>query len=70
MHAAISASKSLTIAISSDKGLCGGLNSNISKYTRTLLRMNESTSECWSMHTSSMFMHARLMGCHALNACS
>jgi len=44
-HPAISAPKSVTVAITSDRGLCGGLNSNISKYTRALLRMNETGAD-------------------------
>lgn len=38
----ITAPKSVTVAITSDRGLCGGLNSNISKYTRALLAINQS----------------------------
>jgi len=31
--------RALTVAVTSDRGLCGGLNSNITKYTKTLLKM-------------------------------
>jgi F-type H+-transporting ATPase subunit gamma len=44
-HPAIQASKSVTVAVTSDRGLCGGLNSNISKYTRSLLRINAIAEE-------------------------
>lgn len=37
--AAVEVNKDLTLAITSDKGLCGGLNSNITKYTRTILKL-------------------------------
>jgi F-type H+-transporting ATPase subunit gamma len=40
-YTAIAANKTVTVAITSDRGLCGGLNSNITKYTRALLRMND-----------------------------
>lgn len=38
---AAAAEKSLTVPISTDKGLCGGLNSTISKYTRSIVNMNK-----------------------------
>ncbi|KAL6755332.1 F1F0 ATP synthase, subunit G, mitochondrial [Haematococcus lacustris] len=41
----IVAPKSVTLAITSDKGLCGGLNSNITKNTRALLRLMETGGE-------------------------
>ncbi len=44
-RAGIVAPKSVTVAITSDRGLCGGLNSNITKYTRALLRLTEPSSE-------------------------
>jgi hypothetical protein len=37
--------KTVTVAVTSDKGLCGGLNSNITKYTRTLLKLYQG-EEC------------------------
>lgn len=43
--AAASANKDVYLAVTSDKGLCGGLNSSIAKYTRTLLRMNAGTGD-------------------------
>lgn len=36
---AIDPKTSVTVAVTSDRGLCGGLNSNISKYTRNLWKM-------------------------------
>lgn len=36
---AINVQKNVTVAVTSDRGLCGGLNSNIAKYTRTILKM-------------------------------
>ncbi|KAG2483139.1 hypothetical protein HYH03_017985 [Edaphochlamys debaryana] len=33
------------LAVTSDRGLCGGLNSNITKYTRQVLRMDPATTE-------------------------
>lgn len=37
--------KTTTVAVTSDRGLCGGLNSNITKYTRTLMKLY--TGENW-----------------------
>ncbi len=31
----------MAVAISSDKGLCGGINSTVSKYTRAVLKTTE-----------------------------
>ena len=31
----------VAVAISSDKGLCGGINSTVSKYTRAVLKTTE-----------------------------
>jgi hypothetical protein len=33
----VDATRDLTVAVTSDRGLCGGLNSNITKYTKALL---------------------------------
>jgi len=44
-HPAITAPKMTSVAITSDRGLCGGLNSSIAKYTRALLKMNETAGE-------------------------
>lgn len=41
---AVTAPKTVTVAVTSDKGLCGGLNSNIAKYTRMMLKMNGETA--------------------------
>lgn len=38
-HPAVVADKNVTVAVTSDRGLCGGLNANISKYTRLLLKL-------------------------------
>ncbi|CAD7699069.1 unnamed protein product [Ostreobium quekettii] len=38
---AAAADKNLTMPISTDKGLCGGINSTVSKYARVLHRMNQ-----------------------------
>mmetsp|Transcript_15849 Transcript_15849/g.34189 ORF Transcript_15849/g.34189 Transcript_15849/m.34189 type:complete len:333 (-) Transcript_15849:258-1256(-) len=40
-YPAVSVNKGLTLAVTSDRGLCGGLNSNITKYTKALLRIND-----------------------------
>uniref|UniRef100_A0A7S3RAQ1 ATP synthase subunit gamma n=1 Tax=Dunaliella tertiolecta TaxID=3047 RepID=A0A7S3RAQ1_DUNTE len=50
-HPAVTAPKTATVAVTSDKGLCGGLNSNISKYTRMMLQLNQSTGETVSEQT-------------------
>eukprot|EP00775_Hariotina_reticulata_P011495 gene11495-11638_t len=44
-YPAIDPPKSVTVAVTSDKGLCGGLNSNITKYTKALLQMYKGSSE-------------------------
>jgi len=36
LFAAIQAEKNLTIPVSTDKGLCGGINSMMTKYSRTI----------------------------------
>lgn len=36
---AVDPPRAVTIAVTSDRGLCGGLNSNITKYTKALLAM-------------------------------
>ncbi|WIA22944.1 hypothetical protein OEZ86_009876 [Tetradesmus obliquus] len=36
---AVDPPKTITVAVTSDKGLCGGLNSNITKYTKALMQM-------------------------------
>lgn len=41
----IVAPKTVTVAVTSDRGLCGGLNSSITKYTRALLRLTEPAGE-------------------------
>eukprot|EP00882_Tetradesmus_deserticola_P001339 GHRQ01001449.1.p1 GENE.GHRQ01001449.1~~GHRQ01001449.1.p1 ORF type:complete len:328 (+),score=182.51 GHRQ01001449.1:111-1094(+) len=38
-YPAIDPAKTITVAVTSDKGLCGGLNSNITKYTKALMQM-------------------------------
>jgi len=38
-HPAVDPAKTVTVAVTSDRGLCGGLNSNITKYTKSLLNM-------------------------------
>ena len=37
--AAVDPPRAVTVAVTSDRGLCGGLNSNITKYTKALLAM-------------------------------
>ncbi|GAX85440.1 hypothetical protein CEUSTIGMA_g13654.t1 [Chlamydomonas eustigma] len=39
-YPAVSVNKELTLAITSDKGLCGGLNSSITKHTKTIIKMS------------------------------
>lgn len=38
--AAIDVNRDLTLAITSDKGLCGGINSSITRYTKMLMKIN------------------------------
>lgn len=38
----------VTVAVTSDRGLCGGLNSNITKYTKALLRL-DSAGAGWEL---------------------
>ena len=38
---AVMGNKTLVVTLSTDKGLCGGLNSTVVKYTRSLLRLNQ-----------------------------
>jgi hypothetical protein len=38
-HAAADPPRTVTVAVTSDRGLCGGLNSNITKYTKALLKI-------------------------------
>ncbi|CAD7696222.1 unnamed protein product [Ostreobium quekettii] len=42
---AASVDKNLTMPISTDKGLCGGINSTVSKYTCVLRKMNQAELE-------------------------
>jgi hypothetical protein len=42
LYPAASVNKDLTLAVTSDRGLCGGLNSNITKYTKTLMKITAS----------------------------
>lgn len=37
--AAVDPPRAVTVAVTSDRGLCGGLNSNITKYTKALMHM-------------------------------
>lgn len=39
--AAADVPNNVTVAVTTDKGLCGGINTSICKYTRTSLRMSE-----------------------------
>ena len=41
----IKADKKLVVTISSDKGLCGGINSTVVKYSRALLKLNQLSGE-------------------------
>ena len=45
LHAAVDPAKTVTVAVTSDRGLCGGLNSNITKYTKSLLNMYKGTQQ-------------------------
>ena len=40
-HAAVEVEKNVTVPISTDKGLCGGINSTVSKYARGTLKAFE-----------------------------
>lgn len=51
--AAVETAKDVTVAVSSDRGLCGGLNSNIAKYTRALLGIYAG-SKYWFVHFARM----------------
>lgn len=44
-HPAIAPPKQVAVAVTSDKGLCGGLNSNITKFTKVLLAMTTEGSK-------------------------
>lgn len=48
--AAVDPPKTITVAVTSDKGLCGGLNSNITKYTKALMQMYKGSGECFLLH--------------------
>ncbi|CAG9466843.1 unnamed protein product [Pedinophyceae sp. YPF-701] len=39
-HPSLESSKCLTMAVTSDRGLCGGINSTVSKYTRAVSKMD------------------------------
>lgn len=40
-HAGADVENNVTVAYTSDKGLCGGINSTVTKYTRGVLRSTE-----------------------------
>lgn len=44
-HPAVDPPRAVTVAVTSDRGLCGGLNSNITKYTKALLAMYKGAGE-------------------------
>lgn len=44
-YPAIAPPKQIAVAVTSDKGLCGGLNSNITKYTKVLMGMTPAESK-------------------------
>lgn len=50
MPAAIAPPKQVAVAVTSDKGLCGGLNSTITKYSKVLMAMTPSGeyTKTWS----------------------
>ncbi|PNH00715.1 ATP synthase subunit gamma, mitochondrial [Tetrabaena socialis] len=39
-HPGVSPGSGVTVAVTSDRGLCGGLNSNMTKYTKALLKLD------------------------------
>jgi len=41
MYAGADVENNVTVAYTSDKGLCGGINSTVTKYTRGVLRATE-----------------------------
>eukprot|EP00877_Chromochloris_zofingiensis_P004030 jgi/Chrzof1/13628/Cz08g05010.t1_ATPC2[v5.2] len=51
-YPAINPPKDTTVAVTSDRGLCGGLNSNITKYTRALLKLYKGTEGGGEKHQS------------------
>ncbi|GLC36762.1 hypothetical protein PLESTB_000785700 [Pleodorina starrii] len=44
-HPGVDGKSGVTVAVTSDRGLCGGLNSNITKYTRALLKLDAAAGE-------------------------
>lgn len=40
-HAGADVENNVTVAYTSDKGLCGGINSTVTKYTRGVIRATE-----------------------------
>ncbi|GFR50093.1 hypothetical protein Agub_g12238 [Astrephomene gubernaculifera] len=44
-HPGVEGKVGVTVAVTSDRGLCGGLNSNITKYTKTLLKLGSASAE-------------------------
>jgi F0F1-type ATP synthase gamma subunit len=46
LSAAVDPAKTVTVAVTSDRGLCGGLNSNITKYTKSLINMYKGKYRC------------------------
>ncbi|EFJ43426.1 F1F0 ATP synthase, subunit G, mitochondrial [Volvox carteri f. nagariensis] len=43
-HPGVEGKAGVTVAVTSDRGLCGGLNSNITKYTRALLKLDSAAA--------------------------
>ena len=67
----------VTVAVTSDKGLCGGINTTVTKYTRgTLATIKEGvqhafhSSQSGPLQACHVSMHEKLPGCKSYQACT
>lgn len=74
--AAVEVEKNVTVPVSTDKGLCGGINSTVSKYARgTLKAFEEGEQHGWdsrflpSQTAETMMALSRPTGSHLMHAC-
>lgn len=51
-HIGADVENNVTVAYTSDKGLCGGINSTVTKYTRGVLRVTEGGKHQYISHDS------------------
>ena len=56
MHAAVEVEKNVTVPVSTDKGLCGGINSTVSKYARGTLRAFEAGEDTAQICSSALLL--------------